>query len=109
MSKYVSEDNKVGVLVSPGYGGGWSTWDREEREENICFDWSVVKWVLEGMPDAKRFKLDTAERLDVYVGGMDNLEIKWVDIGTKFRIEQYDGHEYIQFEDDYKWETATIT
>ena len=32
---------------------------------------------------------------DVYCGGTNNLIIKWVPVGTRFRIDEYDGSESI--------------
>ena len=107
MAKFVREDGKVAVLVSPGFGAGWSTWDHEyRREENICFDAEVVQWVLDDMPNAADFMDATQERLKVYTGGMRDLKIQWVDPNTKFRIEEYDGSESIHFLDQAKWITV---
>ena len=107
MAKYVRDDGAVAVLVSPGFGAGWSTWDHEDRrEENICFDAEVVQWVIDGMPNADDFMEATKERLSVYTGGMRDLKIQWVDPDSKFRIEEYDGSESIHFEDQTEWITA---
>ena len=106
MTKFVREDGKVAVLVSPGFGAGWSTWDHNSREENICFDAEVVQWVLDGMPNADNFMDATQERLNVYVSGMRDLVIQWVDPDSKFRIDEYDGSETIMWESPTYWETA---
>ena len=106
MAKFVREDGKVAVLWSPGFGAGWSTWDRGSRDENICFDAEVVQWVLDGKPNAGEFMNATEERLKTYCGGMRDLVTHWVDPGSKFRIEEYDGSESIHFEDQTEWITA---
>ena len=107
MTKFVREDGKVAVLISPGFGAGWSTWDHvNDREENICFDAEVVQWVLDGKPNAADFMDATEERLKTYCGGMRDLVTHWVDPGSKFRIEEYDGSESIHFEDRANWITA---
>ena len=108
MTKFVREDGKVAVLISPGFGAGWSTWDHheDEREENICFDAEVVQWVLDGKPNAGEFMNATEERLKTYCGGMRDLTIEWVYPDSKFRIEEYDGSESIHFEDQTEWITA---
>ena len=104
MKKYVREDGDVAVLISPGYGAGWSTWSHSNSD--ICFDYEVVQWVLDDKPTAEEFIEKTAERLDVYAGGMRNLEVVWFAPGTRFRIEEYDGYESIVFENDLNWMTA---
>jgi hypothetical protein len=43
---------------------------------------------------------------DAYVGGIGNLTIGWVPVGTKFRIAEYDGAEYIETVDSINWITA---
>ena len=38
---------------------------------------------------------------DVYCGGASNLSIRWIPVGTQFRIEEYDGSEHvIELEND---------
>lgn len=102
MKKYVREDGKVAVLISPSYGAGWSTWNHTD----LCFDYEVVQWVLDDKPKAKEFIEKTGERLDVYTGGMKDLEVIFITPGTPFRITEYDGYESIVFENDLNWMTA---
>lgn len=33
--------------------------------------------------------------IEIYAGGAENLEIKWIPEGKLFRIHEYDGSEYI--------------
>lgn len=30
VEKYYNENDELGVLYSPGFGAGWSTWDNED-------------------------------------------------------------------------------
>jgi hypothetical protein len=99
-------DGKVAVLVSRGYGAGWSTWTDEV--ETYLFHPKLVQMVEE-----ERHSEITTEwmeqelGLDVsYTGGTDGLEIQWVPVGTKFVIHEYDGHESLRTIDDFYWITA---
>ena len=102
----VIRDGKVAVLVSRGYGAGWSTWTDEV--ETYLFHPKLVQMVEE-----ERHSEITTEwmeqelGLDVsYTGGTDGLEIQWVPVGTKFVIHEYDGHESLKTIDDFYWITA---
>jgi len=39
----------------------------------------------------------------MYLGGMEDLMVQWVDEGKKFRIEEYDGNESIEVFDEEVW------
>jgi hypothetical protein len=102
----VIRDGKVAVLVSRGYGAGWSTWTDEI--ETYLFHPKLVQMVEE-----ERHSEITTEwmeqelGLDVsYTGGTDGLEIQWVPVGTKFVIHEYDGHESLRTINDFYWMTA---
>jgi hypothetical protein len=43
---------------------------------------------------------------DAYCGGLEDLEINWVSVGERFRIEEYDGAENLVLESDEHWMTA---
>ena len=43
----VIRDGKVAVLVSYGYGAGWSTWN-SARSDSLLFDPDIVQMVLDG-------------------------------------------------------------
>ena len=103
----VIRDGMVAVLYSPGYGAGWYSWAViEDGIEALLFDPEVVAWV-EGekvgpVPDmAAKYGFSY-----FYDGGADNLVIGWVPVGSKFRINEYDGHETIVLIDDERWITA---
>ena len=42
----------------------------------------------------------------IYCGGWDKAEIRWVTIGTKFRIDEYDGYESVETPDQIEWSYA---
>jgi len=102
----VIRDGKVAVLVSRGFGAGWSTWTDET--ETYLFHPKLV-----GMVEEKRHNEITSEWMekelgleDVFVGGVDGLEIEWVPVGTKFVIDEFDGSELLKTIDDFYWNVA---
>lgn len=92
--KKLIRNGKVAVLVSYGYGAGWSTWNPDVEEEMI-FSPDIVKLVLAGMD--KNDIYDKARELwpNAYLGGIDGLTVEWIEEGTKFIITEYDGTESI--------------
>jgi len=90
VERYYNEAGEVGILYSPGYGAGWSTWG--------CADMAVDARLVSAF-DNRDLKLleQLAEELypNEYLGGMEDLEVKWLEKGTKFRISEYDGFEAI--------------
>lgn len=94
MEKY--EDNgRVAVLVSVGYGAGWSTWN-DGFEEELAMDARLVECVMQDKGDEYLTDLLNSMGLSsVYTGGYNDLEVVWVDKGSRFRINEYDGYENI--------------
>lgn len=88
------KDGAVAVLISPDFGAGWSTWN-EEHEEGLLFDRDIVEAVLDGNKDeAKRIAADKYP--GAYLGGAAGLEVVWIEQGTTFTVEEYDGSESIR-------------
>lgn len=99
----VIKDGKVAVLYSPGFGSGWYTWNQEFPE--LIFSPAIVKLVEQEKFD----ELETYMELkypEVFKGGMMDLEIEWIPVGTEFRIHEYDGSENIELKEDLNWLTA---
>ena len=101
MNKLI-RDGKVAVLVSPGYGAGWYSW---HRNEELLYDPSIVEWVEQQAFD-KVLTYMELKHPDVYCGGLDDLEIKWVSTGDRFRIDEHDGAESLVLEKNEYWLTA---
>ena len=107
----VIRDGKVAVLISPPFGAGWSTWGEDGNSQRLwrLYAPEVVAWVEAGKPGG----LDGLERLaarrggDAYCGGGPYLEIRWLPIGTKFRVTEYDGSEKVELADDIEWDIAS--
>ena len=84
----VIRDGKVAVLVSPGFGAGWSTW--ADYPEAALYAPDVVEWIEAGKPDDGT---DEAFEKYGYTGGLRDIEIEWLPLGTRFKIDEYDGSE----------------
>lgn len=102
--EYYIKDGKVGVLVSPGWGAGWSTWNNK----NIAVDKRVVeKWVELNESDKGKYTeedimeeyLDSVGYDGTYMGGYADIELDFVDIGQYFYIYEYDGFETLVKQD----------
>ena len=112
MEYYYNENHtKVAVLVSYGFGAGWSTWN----DEDLAYDKRVVEfWLEHNTPEfcrgasahshfhptaegkiVKNF-LESCGYHDIYLGGYDGIRLEWVPCGTEFRITEYDGAERVE-------------
>jgi hypothetical protein len=103
MDKFI-RDGHVAVVYSPGYGAGWSTWNQEYGDE-LVFDPGTVDLVLAGKWEELESYL-TLKYPGAYLGGVGNLEVKWVPVGTRFRINEYDGNESVVLADEDDWLVA---
>lgn len=97
--KYI-KDGRVAVAYSPGFGAGWSTWEfNNELTETLLFHPDIINMILSN----RQSEINTdwlvehfgEEFKDVYCGGASNLSIKWIPVGTQFRIGEYDGSESV--------------
>ena len=89
----------VAVLISPGFGAGWSTWADPEQREATLFDSRLVDFVLaHGAEGLGAY----AESLGYtgYMGGAEDVRVEWMEPGTRFVVEEYDGSESIRTFDD---------
>lgn len=94
--------NMVGILVSKGYGAGWSTWNVEVDPCNK----ELVELFVNGASDED--KLAKAKEIypDAYAGGLLDCEVVMVDEGAIFKINEYDGFESIESKDSDDWMVA---
>jgi hypothetical protein len=96
-------DGQVAVLYSPGFGAGWFTWNTEVPE--ILFDPAIVEFVEKEQWDELR-TYSTLKYPDIYDGGMRDLAVAWLPVGSAFRIHDYDGNESIEVRDQVNWIVA---
>lgn len=117
MEYYYNEDkDEVAVLVSHGFGGGWSTWNNSE----LAWDKRVVEYVMQYMDSEQwrncvgiggtteykemmEFLHNIGYGNDVYLGGLRQIAIEWIPIGAHFIIKEYDGNEYVEYRDQIAW------
>jgi hypothetical protein len=97
----VIRDGNVAVIISSGYGAGWSTWHDGPNRETLAFHPKLVELIESGQHNQETVSavlnelLDKEEAEGIYLGGVRDLSITWIPEGTKFKIEEYDGSEYI--------------
>jgi hypothetical protein len=101
--KKLIRNGQVAVLYSPGFGAGWSTWNQEVPE--LVFEPVIVDFVEKEQWEELAVYV-TLKYPDLYDGGMRDLEIAWLDVGTEFRIHEYDGSESIEVKEQMFWLTA---
>lgn len=105
---YVSDDgDSYAVLVSPGWGAGWSTWNNPQ----LAYDKRVVELFLSGyrITDAQNGH-DAGDELmqrwgysKPYWGGWNHIRVEWIPFGVRWRITEYDGNESIEYLDVDKY------
>lgn len=96
---------EVAVLVSPGFGAGWSTWNCDSSEM-LLFHEDLVDLVLRGELEAVAALAESMGDDYLYTGGAKDLEVYWVPEGSQFIIHEYDGSEQLVFEKDFHWKVA---
>lgn len=100
--KKVIRDGKVAVLYSPGYGGGWYSWNKDIPE--CLFHPEIVALVEADKRNEITDEL-CKKLFDVtyfFNGGSEQLEIEWVPQGSEIYIDEYDGFESLTFNSDLK-------
>lgn len=104
VERYYNDKDELAVLISPGYGSGWSTL---EMAENLAIDKRVVEKFLSGATVLEMLEcLEEIGYHDVYLGGYKDLKVVWIPRGEDFIICEYDGSEYIKLKNKIKWITA---
>ena len=101
MVEKIIRDGKVAVIVSPGFGAGFVTWN-----EGISpFEPKIIKMIEENRKNEITEEWCKKELgVDAYCGGANDLEIVWLPTGTRFRISEYDGSESIITEESFNFE-----
>ena len=116
---YYTEDGTCAeVLVSPGYGAGWSTWNGHDIQ--LAADKRIIEFFKAHMTDGGHFdpvfdnndlveffkSIDLYPEPDcLYFGGWWDCVIYRIPRNRPFRINEYDGYESIEFFDDESWIT----
>lgn len=90
------------VLISPNYGGGFSTWG----DSRMAVDKDIIALFERGCTCEEMEELcRQKEYIDEYgfVCGFEDLIIKEVPPHSFFRIREYDGHEWIEVLNLNEW------
>lgn len=97
VEKYYNEDKTcIAVLVSRGWGAGWSTWNSPE----MAYDKRIVEAFLDST-SAHDIEVLCKEwgYGNVYSGGWGEISIEWIPVGEKYYIYEYDGNETLVHEE----------
>ena len=100
----IIRDGKVAVAISPGFGAGWSTWCDVDP-----MDAKFNQLILDGKTEEIYAMAEESMKGDdeyIYTGGLEDVEIVWVPVGTKFYIDEYDGSESLVTIDNFVWKVA---
>lgn len=97
VEKYYNENKTaIAVLVSPGWGAGWSTWNNKE----MAYDKRIVEAFLENIDSYEIEELCKEWSYDsCYAGGWNDIRLEWVPVGKRYYITENDGHEHLITED----------
>ena len=88
------------VLISPGFGAGWSTWN----DKRMAVDKDLIELFEKGCTLKEMMLLcDEKDYEDVYYGGFDDLDIVEVPKGVHFKVVEYDGAESIEVMEEEDW------
>ena len=97
VEKYYNENGELGVLVSYGYGAGWSTWN----DKKLAYDKRIVEKFLDDVSSDEMCNfVESLGYARPYMGGYNQLELEFIPRGTLFRIYEYDGYESIETLED---------
>jgi hypothetical protein len=92
-------DGNVAILYSPGYGAGWSSWAHEpEIAEFLLFDRRLIEAAkAEATEEEVSEFLATIFGPDQYIctSGWEKIASRWIPVGAKFWIAEYDGSERV--------------
>lgn len=104
----VVRDGRVAVLVSSGYGAGWSSWIGDRYKDYALFDAEVVALAERGADsDAVEEHSKAKFGEDYYcLLGWSDVKVEWVQQGQGFYVHEYDGNEWLVTEADDEWHIA---
>ncbi len=106
VEKYENENGDIAVLVSRGFGAGWSTWASSEdvTSEFLCMDKTLVEMAINTASEEDVIEYINDE--NIYTGGWEDVRVEWIPKGSAFIIEEYDGAESLQLMDKIDYMTA---
>lgn len=93
----------IAVLYSPGHGtGGWTTWNRDVLKEFLFFDKTLVEMAEReaGIEEVDAYLTEKFGNKNIYIDGWP-CKVEWMKVGTRFRIQECDGNEFLRYSDDW--------
>jgi len=99
VKKYINDQGKIAVLISPGFGAGWATLNSEYKDF-LLFDRGLVELAQR---NAKQFEVEgylKSKGIEAYAAGWDSIKICWMDPETEFCVEEYYGNESLRYRND---------
>ena len=88
----------IGIIVSPGYGAGWSTYGKPE----MALDQELADAIDRSASYDEILHIAEKNWPGEYYGGLaDCIEVEYVEEGTPFRIDEYDGNETLILSNDF--------
>lgn len=116
-SKFYTSKDELVILVSPGYGGGWSSWAGRKHSERILMDASIIRFFYDNYVmnanqnwrkepnnvDAMKKFLEKNGITDIFMGGLYQLKLEFIPKGKIFRIKEYDGYESVEYFNIARW------
>lgn len=97
MEKYINDQGRVGVIVSGGFGAGWSTWAPDDDNDFYAMCKELVRMKLTNEnPEHVAAYCEKIKGERPYMGGWEGARIEWLNKGTNFTIEEYGGSESIR-------------
>lgn len=92
-------DGRVAVIISPGFGAGFATWNRDYFED-LLFDKQLVLAI--GSADKEAFDKRIEEIYPDAYYHFEELQVQWVPEGELFYVDEYDGFESIVHQSDMR-------
>lgn len=92
------------VLISRGFGAGWSTWNGLETPD-VATDAGLVA-LIEAGDTVKAHEYAEKKWPNAYLGGLSDCEVQEVPTGTLYQVREYDGSESLVTFDDICWKVG---
>ena len=91
----VTKNNKVAVIYSNVYG---TAWYNHHQCLNLVFDPHIVE-IYQNPREVEEYVWQVYQ-LEVFA---DGLAVAWIALGSEFVIQEYDGKEFILYQEDFEW------
>jgi len=90
--KKLIKDGQVALLISHGFGAGWSTWG----DDDMVFEPVIAQMILDKTPIQTMLNYLDDKYPNFYTGGLDSLVVEWLEEGVSFAVDEYDGAETLR-------------